>query len=214
MSKGFFITLEGGEGAGKSTVMTFLKEKLTQKGHTVIASREPGGCSLAEELRSLLLHQTKPIAAKCELFLFLAARVQHIEEVIVPALDRGAIVLCDRFSDSTIAYQGCGKNLGFEYVQQVCKLAEGSCEPDCTLFLDIDPERGLKRTDTRRKENNDKTGPDRMEQESLSFHARVRAGFQKLAGLYSERIHTIDASLDLHNVQTKALTIIEKCLVL
>jgi len=214
MSKGRFITLEGGEGAGKSTLMAFLKEKLFERGHDVVVTREPGGCDLGEDLRTILLHQSKPISAKAELFLFLAARVEHIDKVIIPALESGKIVLCDRFSDSSIAYQGCGKNLGFEYVQTLCSLAQGSCVPDVSLFINVDPKLGIERIDHRRRENNDDSGRDRIEKEELSFHTRVRDGYVRLANLYPERIYTIDGAKKIEQVAEIALDTLIKRLVL
>lgn len=210
MSPGLFITFEGGEGAGKSTLAARIRDALKAEGSTVVFTREPGGTALGEELRELLLHhKDKEISAKCELFLFLAARVQHLEEVILPALKQGAIVLCDRFSDSSIAYQGEGKGLGFEYVHQLCNMALGSTTPNLTFYVDIDPKIGLQRTDKRRKMSNDMSGPDRMEQETLHFHERVRAGFKRLAALYPDRIHVLDGRLDPDALFAEAFRIIK-----
>lgn len=204
-----FISFEGGEGAGKSTLAASVRDALKSEGYDVVFTREPGGTKLGDELRNLLLHhKDKEISPLSELFLFLAARVQHIEEVIKPALDRGAVVLCDRFSDSTIAYQGEGKKLGFDFAQELCLKAQNSLAPSLTFFVDLDPVIGLKRTDGRRKKAADANGRDRMEKENLEFHKRVRSGFQRLAALYPERIHTLDGRLDPDTLFQQAISLI------
>lgn len=197
-----FITFEGGEGAGKSTLALRIRDKLISSGHKVIFTREPGGTHLGEEIRSLLLHRgpTMQVGKEAELFLFLAARAQHIEEVIRPALDSGAIVLCDRFSDSTIAYQGAGKELGCDYVEACCQLVARWCEPDLTFLVDIDPTVGLARVDGRKQNNGVR---DRMEQEALAFHKRVREGFLKRAQKFPERICILDGTQNKEQVFTQ-----------
>ncbi len=176
-----FITFEGGEGAGKSTLSKKVAAEL-EKTHKVLLTREPGGTQLGEEIRNVLLHHRHGmlVGARAELLLFLAARSQHIEEVIIPALKNNTIVLCDRFSASTIAYQGGGRELGVEYVKEcdacsTVELAKRDLLPDLTFFVDIDPEVGLSRVASR----SDKK--DRIEEEQLAFHNRVRETFLLLA---------------------------------
>lgn len=201
--KGLFITLEGGEGAGKSTLASRLASTLSKEGRVLKMTREPGGTPFGEELRNILLHSShEKIDAKAELFLFLSARIQHVEAVIKPELARGHIVLCDRFNDSTIAYQGEGKALGFEYVQSCCKLAVGTFAPDITFYLDIDPKVGLVRASGR-------SSPDRMEQETLQFHERVRRGFLRLAEVEPKRIHVLNATVDPDTLFSHAYTILQ-----
>ena len=203
MAKGFFLTLEGGEGAGKSTLAVRLARALTEEGREVVTTREPGGTPFGEELRNVLLHKSiETIDTKAELFLFLASRIQHVEFVIKPALQRGAVVLCDRFSDSTIAYQGEGKNLGFEYVKQCSKLAIGDFQPDLTFFIDLEPHVGLKRVQSRHS-------LDRMEREAMSFHERVRHGFLTLAKEDPKRVHILDGILDPEALFKQAHTILK-----
>lgn len=194
---GLFITVEGGEGCGKTTLCQRLFSFLSERGYQVIHTREPGGTPLSESLRDLLLKNPTHvnISPQSELLLFLAARAQHIEEGILPALREGKVVICERFNDSTIAYQGCARHLGMGYVEQLCHLASRSLEPDCTLFLDLDPEIGLTRAKKQRGEQF-----DRLEQEHLQFHREVRQGFLHLADQHSRRIHIIDAALSLDEV--------------
>ena len=179
-----FITFEGGDGAGKSTVIARVKESLEKVGKQVVLTREPGGVPLGEEIRALLLESKTSVSIMAELLLFLASRAQHVEEKIKPALASGKIVLCDRFTDSTLAYQGYARELGIAALLPICKLASGGLEPNLTLYLDLDPAVGLARA---------KSG-DRMEGEAREFHEKVRKGFLKLAEMYPERIHKIDAS--------------------
>jgi dTMP kinase len=194
MARGYFITFEGGEGAGKTTLALRIRDALQALGKEVIFTREPGGTAFGEELRHFLLHRQpgEKVSPKAQLFLFLASRIQHLEEVIKPALARGSIVLCDRFSDSTIAYQGRGQALGLDYVLSCSQLATNGIEPDLTFFLDVNPEVGLERIDKRAV-----GGPrDRMEQETVAFHERVHTGFLELAKKFPKRIIRLDGSVD------------------
>lgn len=186
-----FITIEGGEGAGKSTLLEAMASRLGD----VVVTREPGGSSLSEGIRSLLLDPSLPIVPKAETLLFLAARAQHIAECIAPALLEGKTVVCDRFHDSTIAYQGYGRGLGAELISSLCDLV-GEQKPDLTLLLDIDPEIGLKRAPSK----------DRMELEDLEFHKRVRTGFLKLAEQNPDRIKVLDAMKPLDEILEQALS--------
>lgn len=202
--EGLLVTIEGGEGSGKTTLTNRLAQELEKRGYPVLKTREPGGTPLSEHIRKVLLSPDAPyaISDQAELLLFLAARVQHIEERIKPALRQGHIVVCERFNDSTIAYQGCARHLGAERVEQLCKLV---CEgPDLTLLLDIDPVEGMRRITAERKEPF-----DRLEQEHLQFHREVRQGFLHLADQYPQRITILDATLPIEQVTQAALTLVE-----
>ncbi len=186
--KGLLLTFEGGEGAGKSTLIDRLQRYLEEKGRVCRKTREPGGTPLGEKIRSLLLHQQDcSIGETAELLLYLASRAQQIGEVIDPALKRKEVVLCDRFNDSTIAYQGFARGLGREYTEKLCVLACRGLVPDLTFILDISPEEGLRRAFSREKKQ------DRLESEGLVFHKKVRAGYQRLAQDFPDRICLIDA---------------------
>lgn len=197
MTKGLFVTFEGGEGAGKSTLAARLRDALKAEGKDLLFTREPGGTPFGEELRNLLLHHKGHVQERAELFCFLAARVQHVEELIKPALALGKIVLCDRFTDSTIAYQGVARGLGLEYVAMCAKLATGDFQPDLTFYVDIDPEIGFQRIKKRGVS-------DRLEREALSFHNHVREGFRQLAKKYPDRIVMLDGTLDPDTLFHKA----------
>ena len=185
-----FISFEGGEGCGKSTQVKLLAAELTKRNIEHIITREPGGTPLAERIRPLLVEpadeEWTPLA---ETLLFFAARVQHVEQVIKPALAQGKWVICDRFADSTFVYQGIAKGLGVEYLQNLQHSLLGDFAPDKTILLDIAPEIGLKRAASRGE------GEDRFEQLDISFHQSLRDGFLQLAT--SERFSTIDASQDI-----------------
>lgn len=202
--KGFFITFEGGDGAGKSTLIEGIRRYLAEKSFSVVITREPGGTPLGEMIRQWLLEKQSiiQISSKAELLLFLASRVQHIEEVISPALDKGEVVLCDRFNDSSIAYQGVGRDLGIDYVENLCEQVCQEIVPDLTFYLDLDPHLGLKR---RHQAHGSK---DRIEEEEISFHQQVREGFLELANRHP-RIHIIDASQGVDAVLKSTLDILE-----
>jgi dTMP kinase len=180
-----FITFEGGEGSGKTTQIASLAEWLRGRGDTVLATREPGGDAVAESIRSVLLEPGSPVHPRTELLLFLAARAQVTEQVIRPALDRGEIVLCDRFIDSTVVYQGHARGHDLTMVRDLNAVATGNLLPNLTILLDIDVEIGLARQQDR----------NRMEDEAVEFHEAVRAGYLAEAALFPERFVIIDASL-------------------
>lgn len=200
--KGCLITLEGGEGAGKTTLIHRLAESLQEEGYQVVKTREPGGSRLSEVIRQQLLNLdfTVKVGDKAELLLFLAARAQHIEELILPAIERGSIVLCDRFNDSTIAYQGCARGLGFDFVKQLCSLVCEGISPKLTLLLDVDPVVGLARTKGALKENAIAGDVDRIEAEALAFHIKVRQAFQAIAQQEPKRVVVVDANGSLEDV--------------
>jgi dTMP kinase len=192
---GFFITLEGGEGAGKSTLIQGLYDSLTARGYQVVFTREPGGCALAEAVRRLLLKRDTgvSIGERAELLLFLAARAQHVEELIRPALRQGRVVICDRFHDSTIAYQGVARGLGAEAVRSMSTEASGGLVPDLTLLLDIAPDEGLQRARGVHKAEAATDGVDRMESEAIEFHHRVRQAYLSIAAQEPHRVVVLDA---------------------
>lgn len=198
--KGRFITFEGGEGVGKSTNIGFAKDWLEAHGKTVVVTREPGGTPIAEKIRNDLLkaHHEEPMADLTELLLVFAARAQHIESVIRPALERGDWVLCDRFTDSTIAYQGYGRGLPLDQIDTLRALVQQQVSPDCTLLLDAPLTVGMGRASRRAAENNEQT--DRFESEALAFFEKVREGFLALAAS-EPRFSLIDASQPLEAVQ-------------
>jgi dTMP kinase len=187
--RGRFITLEGGEGAGKSTQAKGLAEALKARGHTVVLTREPGGSPGAEEIRKLLVDgPTDRWTPLSETLLFMAARADHAARTIEPALAAGRWVVCDRFADSTRVYQGVGRELGEDIVQALHQAAFGELAPDLTLILDLDPGTGLTRTHGRGE------GEERFEMFELQFHTRLREGFRALANAESDRCVLVDAS--------------------
>lgn len=196
MTEGRFITVEGTEGVGKSTNLAFIREWLEARGHRVMVTREPGGTPLAEEIRGLLLSpRDEPVAPSAELLLVFAARAQHLEEVIKPALAAGTWVLCDRFTDSTYAYQGGGRGFDQSVIAQLEALVQGQLRPDLTVLLDIDVAQGLSRAGAR-------SAPDRFERETVEFFERVRAAYRNLAERAPQRYAVIDAGQSLTQVQT------------
>ena len=199
MARGRFITFEGGEGCGKSTQITRLKEALEREGVEVVLTREPDGTWLSEEIRHLIKDQmTDPPCDRSELLLFLAARAQLVKNVIRPALEVGKWVLSDRFSDSTLAYQGYGRGLPLGDLRQMNDFACDGLKPDLTLLLDVDPE--VSRARMRRREVATATTADRIEKAGEEFHLRLRTGFAALAKAEPERIVTIDANGTLEEV--------------
>jgi dTMP kinase len=197
ISRGLFITVEGGEGVGKSTNIEFLEQHLKSQGVDLILSREPGGTPLAENIRRLLLQVgDEPVSEITELLLMFAARAQHIQQVIEPALAAGHWVLCDRFTDATYAYQSGGRGMAAATVQQLERLVQGELRPDYTLLLDAPVEVGMQRARGRGE-------LDRFEREQLDFFHRVRNTYLKLAQESSGRYRIIDASLPLDQVQTQ-----------
>ena len=190
--KGKFLTIEGIEGVGKSTNIAFVQTWLKEQGIECILTREPGGTDLGEKLRNLLLHGGD-VADKAELLMMFASRAQHLEEKIKPSLDEGVWVLCDRFTDSTYAYQGGGRQLNIEWISQMEELVHGDMQPDLTLLLDAPVEIGRARASARSE-------ADRIEAEDLEFFNRVRGMFLKRASQAS-RYAVIDATASLENVQ-------------
>ncbi len=193
--KARFITLEGGEGVGKTTNMNFVAGLLAEKGINVVKTREPGGTRLAEKIRQLLLDkQDEAVEPNAELLLMFAARAQHLEQVIKPALERGDWVLCDRFTDATYAYQGGGRGMPMATIAWLEQLVQGDLRPDLTLLLDAPVETGMMRAGKR-------SAPDRFEQEKHAFFEKVRQSYLMLAEQHQQRFAVIDASQPLEEVQ-------------
>lgn len=194
-SRGLFITVEGGEGVGKSTNMAFLEQHLTELGIDLVVTREPGGTRLGEDVRELLLKpRAEAVAPSAELLLIFAARAQHIAEVIEPALAQGRWVLCDRFTDATYAYQGGGRQLPAAIIRELEQLVQADLRPDYTLLLDAPVDVGMSRARGRGE-------LDRFEQEQTAFFERVRSTYLQLAGEGSGRYRVIDASRSLAEVE-------------
>jgi len=192
MSRGYFITFEGGEGTGKSTQLTLVDEWLRTLGHRTVVTREPGGTPLAEAVRALLLDPELEPDGLSEIFLLEAARRDHVERVIRPALAEGAVVLCDRFTDSSLVYQGLVRRLGWDEVAGLNTLATGGLDPDLTLVLDMDPEAALVRAHERNSKGSARES--RLDDEPAEFHRRIREGFLKLAEREPDRVRVIDAN--------------------
>ena len=203
MSTGKFITLEGGEGVGKSTNLLFIQELLRQRGVSVTVTREPGGTELAEKIRALLLdHSQESIVPIAELLLMFAARAQHLQHVILPALQRGEWVLCDRFTDATYAYQGGGRNMDQQSIAWLENAVQGGLRPDLTLVLDAPVEIGMQRARHRGE-------LDRFETERREFFERVRQNYLQRTADCPQRYQVIDAALPLEAVQTQIVAVID-----
>jgi dTMP kinase len=206
MIRGKFITLEGGEGVGKTTNLAFIKGYLQQHNVPVVVTREPGGTVLAEKIRHLLLdNDSETISEPAELLLIFAARAQHIKHVIEPALAQGAWVLCDRFTDATYAYQGGGRNMRISTIEWLENLVQGSLRPDLTLLLDAPVEIGLERAQKR-------AAFDRFESEKISFFEQVRRAYLLQLELHPERIKLIKANQPLVDVQSALINVIHPLL--
>ncbi len=202
MQKGLFITVEGGEGVGKSTNLAAIQQLLTAAGKRVVMTREPGGTHLGETLRGILLDPgQKSISSDAELLLMFAARAQHLAEVIRPALERGEWVVCDRFTDATYAYQGGGRGILLSRIAVLEDWAQQGLQPDITLLLDVPVEIGLKRA-------GDRSAPDRFEQEHLEFFERVRRLYLTRANEFPKRFRIIDANQPLTAVQEQISAVI------
>jgi dTMP kinase len=198
-----FITIEGIDGSGKSTQARMLASWFRERGIEVLLTREPGDTALGEELRGLLLEGTAPVDAKAELFLYAADRAQHVEEVIRPSLDRGRTVVCERYADSTAAYQGYGRGLDLAFVHGLNRFATGGLEPDLTLLLDLPVVMARARL---------AGTPDRLEREAADFHDRVAAGYRELAAQSPNRSRVIDAAAAPEAVFAEVAAVVESLL--
>lgn len=205
MSKGLFITIEGGEGAGKTTLIETLAEYGAASGRTVVTTREPGGIPIAEQIRQVILDpKHTAMDARTEALLYAAARRQHLVEKVIPALDRGEIVICDRFIDSSLAYQGHARGLGIEEVWEINSFAIAGTMPDLTIYMDVRPEIGLERIS-----KGDNREVNRLDLESLAFHNRVREGYNLLLQRYPDRISRIDAEQTPEAVAAQIIALVE-----
>jgi len=205
---GVFITIEGPDGAGKSTVMTRLVEKLSKELiFPIVTTREPGGIPISEKIREVILNPTHTMMdERTEALLYAAARRQHLVEKILPALSSNQVVLCDRFIDSSIAYQGAARGIGIQEVRQINDFAIEGCYPDLTLYLDIEASVGLSRINKGRSTEN----LDRLDKESLDFHENVRQAYLELLEEESNRIKKVDASQSIENVVNNCYTLIKE----
>ena len=191
MKKGFFITFEGADGCGKTTQSKLVQEYLEKKGYEVIWTREPGAKGLGQKIRELLLHYDGDVAPVCEAFLFLADRAQHIEQLIKPAVEAGKVVICDRHTDSTIAYQGYGRGEDIKQLKYLNELATGGMKPDLTIVFDVSTEIAQLRV------GNEK---DRMESAGIEFHKKVRQGYLEIAKQEPDRIKVVNADNSIEEV--------------
>ncbi|MDR3244048.1 MAG: dTMP kinase [Elusimicrobiota bacterium] len=211
--KGIFITVEGGEGAGKSTHSLFLKNYFDKQSFNTILTREPGGTKLAENIRRILLNPKSKVFPLSELFLYEAARVQHIQEIISPALKDKKIVICDRFTDATIAYQGYGRKIDLSIIEKLNEIASFGIKPDLTIYLDISPKFGLKRAKILNKDSYGLSG-DRIERESALFHKNVRKGYLEQSKKEPKRIKVVKVKETPEQTQAIIREIIKKCLIM
>ena len=191
MKKGLFITFEGADGSGKTTQVNKIKTFLEEKGYEVVLTREPGALELGQKIRNILLHSTEVIADRCEIFLFVADRAQHVETFIKPAIEAGKIVLCDRHTDSTIAYQGYGRGQDVELLKNLNNIAVNGLKPDLTLLFDVSTEVAQDRVGSEK---------DRMESIGIEFHKKVRNGYLELYKQEPDRIKLINANNSIDNV--------------
>ncbi len=202
--RGLFITLEGSEGAGKSTNLGYIHDYLIEAGHDVVQTREPGGTPLSEHVREILLgHEYDGMSADTELLLVFAARSEHLASKIIPALEAGKTVLCDRFTDATYAYQGYGRGISLQKIANLEDWVQGSLRPDLTLFLDLPVELGMQRA-------GDRSAPDRFEKQQLEFFDKVRHGYLQRASEAPQRYRVIDASISLEQVQMQITEVLKR----
>lgn len=206
-NRGLFITFEGTDGAGKTTQIERLTADLRQIGYDVCLTREPGGTPISEQIRDMLLNPDhSEMAATTELMLYAASRAQHVSEVIKPALKAGKIVICSRFTDATIVYQGYGRGLDLERIHRLNRIATDCVTPDVTFVLDLPVETGLQRV------QNSRGGLDRLEREKIDFHHRLREGYQTIAQQEPQRLKIIDAQVSPEQVYAQIQAIIEPLL--
>ncbi|WP_379137124.1 dTMP kinase [Paenibacillus sp. sgz500958] len=204
--EGLFITLEGGDGSGKTTVLGRLAAYLQNRSMPYLITREPGGIEIAEKIRTIILDPAHTaMDARTEALLYAASRSQHLAERVEPALKEGLTVLCDRFVDSSLVYQGVGRGLGIEEVWNINRFAIGSRMPDITFYLDIEPEIGLSRIAA-----NHEREVNRLDLESIAFHRKVREGYLQVAATYPERIIVLDANRPLHLVERDIIKALEE----
>lgn len=199
MTQGLFITFEGADGCGKTTQLKLLAEYLQKNGVDVLVTREPGAKGLGEKLRDILLNYDGVVSDRCEAFLFLADRAQHIDTIVAPAVNTGKIVLCDRHIDSTVAYQGYGRGQDIERINKLNMIATSGKKPDLTIVFDIDAETSLARVGSTK---------DRMESSGIEFFNRVRDGYLKIAAQETARVKVLDATKSIDEVQQDVIELI------
>ncbi|MFQ5906818.1 MAG: dTMP kinase [bacterium] len=201
MRNGLLISFEGIEGSGKTTQAKTALNALKLEGHRCVFTREPGGAELSEKIRPILLDKANSeMTAICELFLYLASRSQNVAQIIRPALKRGSIVVADRFSDSTVAYQGGGRGLDIEMIRKLNDLATDGLKPDLTILIDIDPVTSLRRSESK----------DRIEMEDIGFHGRVRREFLRIGEEEPNRVAAVNGDNDVESIHTEIMTIIRR----
>ena len=207
VNQGKFITFEGIDGCGKTSQIQLAQAYLQQKGFQVINTMEPGGTEIGYQIREILLNQKNHrLVQESEMLLYLADRIQHLQEYILPALERGLIVLCDRYHDSTVAYQGYGRGVDLNLIHSIEEKAIKPYAPEVTFLLDIDPQLALDRTEKKYKEKNQK---DRLEKESKEFFQRIKDGYLKLAEIFPERFVFIDGSKPIEQIHQKIIEQLE-----
>ena len=201
MTKGLFITFEGGDGCGKTTQIKLLDEYLRAKGYETLLTREPGSRGLGIKLREILLNYDGEVSPTAESFLFLADRAQHVDCIIKPALKKGVIVLCDRHTDSTVAYQGYGRGLDLEQINKLNNIATSGLKPDLTIVLDVDVETSQKRVGSEK---------DRMESAGVEFFERVRKGFLEIAKQEPVRVKVVDSTQTIEEIHNQILELVAR----
>lgn len=204
--KGIFITIEGLDGAGKTTQIRYIKEFLEKKGYEVLVTREPGGTIIGEKIRNIILDKEHmEMSGMTEALLYAASRSQHVSQVIIPALERNVVVLCDRFVDSSLVYQGAGRGLGYEVIKTINDFATNFLEPNLTIFFDIPPEITIERIRASRQS-------DRLEQEEIYFHNKVYNEYIELSKKFQNRIKIVKANNTIENIKSDIEVIIKELL--
>ena len=201
MTKGLFITFEGADGCGKTTQIELLNKYLQENGRSTLLTREPGAKGLGVKLREILLNYDGEVSPQCESFLFLADRAQHIDCIIKPALKEGKIILCDRHTDSTVAYQGYGRGLDLEQINMLNNIATSGLKPDLTIVFDVDVETSMQRVGKEK---------DRMESAGVEFFNKVRQGYLEIAKQEPNRVKVINSSDTIENIHKQVLELVEK----
>ena len=199
MTKGLFITFEGGDGCGKTTQIKLLDEYLRKKGYKTLLTREPGSKGLGEKVREILLNYDGDVSPVCESFLFLADRAQNVDCLIKPALEEGTIVICDRHTDSSVAYQGYGRGLDIDRIKKLNSIATSGLNPDLTIVLDVDVETSQKRVGAEK---------DRMESAGIEFFERVRQGYLEIAKQEPERVKVVDSTKTIEEIHKEILELV------
>jgi len=205
--KGYFITLEGPDGSGKSTITKLLTSYLKDAGYDVVTTREPGGTQISEKIRKIILdNDNTKMSYIAEALLYAASRAQHVHEKILPALKDGSIVICERFVHSSLVYQGIGRGLGIEKIKEINDFAIQGLTPDITLFFDVDPQRALDRKTQRNK-------GDRLEREDITFHKNVYEGYLKLKDMFTDQIKVIDAGKGIEQTFSQVKEAVDNLLI-